>query len=199
MLDKKFCADTNILTSKEMVNNSLVLLLLSRKIGLVDGHKATDQSYPFRVSITGIGAHHRLFARQIHSHSRRPDLGVREFCLCKALRTCGRGDGRHARSISTIAHEKSAERKFSSPPGLAGCLDFLGSILKVVAGTPDAGDLEKSRVLEANNRQIEINTKIQSQINKLTATANLILKTAKESQIDTVHLYENCSREIECL
>ncbi|KMY91425.1 lipase 3 isoform X1 [Drosophila simulans] len=54
MLDKNFCADTNILTSKEMVNNSptrgsvmllnLVLLLLSRKIGLVDGHKATATS-----------------------------------------------------------------------------------------------------------------------------------------------------------
>jgi hypothetical protein len=78
---------------------------------------------------------------------------------------------------------------------VARSLDFLGSILKVVAGTPDASDLQKSRVVEArlidaNNRQIEINTKIQSQINKLTATVNLILKAAKASQIDSGHLYE---------
>jgi len=55
--------------------------------------------------------------------------------------------------------------------------------------------LEKSRALEArlidaNNRQIEINTKFQSQINKLTAAVNLILKTAIKSQINTGHLYE---------
>jgi len=55
MLDNNSCAQTNILTSKEMANNSptrgsvmlltLVLLLLSRKIGLVDGHKVTVRLY----------------------------------------------------------------------------------------------------------------------------------------------------------
>jgi len=44
-------------------------------------------------------------------------------------------------------------------------LDFLGSMLKVVAGTPDAGDLKRVRFTEwqltrSNNRQIKSNTRI---------------------------------------
>lgn len=45
-------------------------------------------------------------------------------------------------------------------------------------------------MIDANNRQIEINTKVQDQINQLTYTVDVILKTAKGSQIDTNHLYE---------
>jgi len=45
-------------------------------------------------------------------------------------------------------------------------------------------------VIDSNNRQIEINNRIQGQINKLTETVNQILKTTKSSQIDTGHLYE---------
>lgn len=46
---------------------------------------------------------------------------------------------------------------------VARSLDFPGFILKVVAGTPDAKNLEKTRFIEtqliySNNRQIEINT-----------------------------------------
>lgn len=78
---------------------------------------------------------------------------------------------------------------------VARSIDFLGSILKVVAGTPDAGDLERTRFTEmqlinSNNRQIEINTRVQVQINKLTSTVNQILKVTQNSQIDTGHLYE---------
>lgn len=103
----------------------------------------------------------------------------------------------HMRKLLSVdsAHLRDLRDVLGSRHRVAGSLNFLGSILKVVAGTPDSSDIEKSRVLEArlidaNNRQIEINTKIQSRINKLTATVNLILKTAKESQIDTSHLYE---------
>jgi len=78
---------------------------------------------------------------------------------------------------------------------VARSLDFLGSMLKVVAGTPDASDLEKikfteMRLVESSNRQIQINTKTQNQINQLTSTVNSILRSAKISQIDTGHLYE---------
>lgn len=78
---------------------------------------------------------------------------------------------------------------------VARSLDFLGSMLKVVAGTPDASDFEKirfseMRLVESSNRQIQINTKTQNQINQLTSTVNSILRSAKTSQIDTGHLYE---------
>jgi len=67
-------------------------------------------------------------------------------------------------------------------------------MLKVVAGTPDAGDLERVRFTEwqwtqSNNREIKIYTRIQSRINQLT-TVNQILQTHKNTQIDTGHLYE---------
>jgi len=78
---------------------------------------------------------------------------------------------------------------------IARSLDFLGSMLKVVAGTPDAGDLERIRFTEwqltqSNNRQIKINTRVQNRINQLTTTVNQILQTHKNIQIDTGHLYE---------
>lgn len=83
---------------------------------------------------------------------------------------------------------------------MARSLDFLGSALKVVAGTPDATDLEHIRITEAqlvesNNRQVVINTKAQNQIKALTSTVNKLLKAAKNSQIDTGHLYENLLAE----
>lgn len=61
-------------------------------------------------------------------------------------------------------------------------LDFLGSALKVIAGTPDASDFEKFRcseakLLDANHRLIAINSETQRQINKLTDVMNEIIKT----------------------
>lgn len=78
---------------------------------------------------------------------------------------------------------------------VARSLDFLGTALKVVAGTPDASDFEQIRFTElqlvnSNNRQVAINTKVQEQINQLTSTVNTILKAAKKSQVDSGHLYE---------
>jgi len=63
-------------------------------------------------------------------------------------------------------------------------IDFLGTALKVVAGTPDASDFLKIRVTEAqliesNSRQIAINSETQKQINKLTDTINQIIKLSK--------------------
>jgi len=59
----------------------------------------------------------------------------------------------------------------------ARSLDFLKTALKVVAGTPDAKDFEKIKLNEfqlinANNRQISINNKVQDQKNNISATAN---------------------------
>jgi len=64
-----------------------------------------------------------------------------------------------------------------------------------VAGTPDAEDFEKIKLNEfqlinANNRQISINNKVQDQINNISPTVNQLLRSAKEAQIDSGHLYE---------
>jgi len=64
-----------------------------------------------------------------------------------------------------------------------------------VAGTPDAEDFEKIKpdefqLINANNRQISINNKVQDQINNISPTVNQLLRSAKEAQIDSGHLYE---------
>jgi len=68
----------------------------------------------------------------------------------------------------------------------------VGSILKVVAGTPDASNLERSmfletRLVDANKGHIEMNTKVQNLINQLTSIVNLILETAKGESAKNVH------------
>jgi len=78
---------------------------------------------------------------------------------------------------------------------VAKSLDFLGTALNVVAGTPDAADFLKIRITEAqlvesNSRQIAINSETQKQINKLTDTINNIIKARKNDLVDTPHLSE---------
>nr|ABQ84941.1 env [Drosophila melanogaster] len=78
---------------------------------------------------------------------------------------------------------------------IARSLDFLGTALKVVAGTPDATDLFKIKITEAqlvesNSRQIAINSETQKQINKLTDTINKVINARKGDLVDTPHLYE---------
>lgn len=70
---------------------------------------------------------------------------------------------------------------------MAKSLDFLGSDLKVVAGIPDAHDLEftDGMLVESNNRQIVV--KIQAQINSFADTVNKILSKFKETNSE----YEN--------
>lgn len=78
---------------------------------------------------------------------------------------------------------------------MARSLDFLGSALKVIAGTPDASDFEKvrwseSQLIDASNKQIVINSETQEKINKLTDAVNEIIKAKKNDVVDTPHLYE---------
>lgn len=79
---------------------------------------------------------------------------------------------------------------------IARGIDFLGTVLKVVAGTPDAADFERirmteSQLIESNNRQVVINTITQKRINGLTETVNKLLKERKGDVTDTPHLYES--------
>jgi len=78
---------------------------------------------------------------------------------------------------------------------MARSLDFLGTALKVVAGTSDASDLEmvkmsESRLIESNNSQVIINTQTQDKINKLTDSVNKIIKAKQNNIVDTSHLYD---------
>ncbi|KQS71057.1 uncharacterized protein Dere_GG27277, partial [Drosophila erecta] len=90
----------------------------------------------------------------------------------------------HLRTLLSITHHR-----------IARSLDFLGTALKVVAGTPDASDFLKIRMTEAqlvdsNSSQININSETQKQINKLTDTINKIIKARSNDLVDTPHLYE---------
>jgi len=76
-------------------------------------------------------------------------------------------------------------------------LNLLGTALKVVAGTPDFDDWEhikfkQEQLIEAENRQVEINAKIQEQINTVTRTLNSIHKSDKT---DSDHLFETVLAE----
>jgi len=78
---------------------------------------------------------------------------------------------------------------------MARSLDFLGTALKVIAGTPDAADFDmlkvsEARLIESNNRQAIINTQTQNKINELTEAVNKIIKAKQNNIVDTSHLYE---------
>jgi len=78
---------------------------------------------------------------------------------------------------------------------MARSLNFLGTALKVIAGTPDAADFDmlkmsEARLIESNNRQVIINTQTQNKINELTETVNKIIKAERNNIVDTSHLYE---------
>jgi len=97
--------------------------------------------------------------------------------------------------IVDVAHLRDLLDSLSIHHRVARSLDFLGAALKVVAGTPDAEDFEKIKfnefqLINANNRQININSKVQDQINNITSTVNQLLRSAKGTQVDTGHLYE---------
>lgn len=69
-------------------------------------------------------------------------------------------------------------------------LNFIGTAFKIIAGTPDFDDFEDSRLkleqlIASNDKQIQINTKIQIQIVKLTEAINGILADTKKHQIDS--------------
>ena len=71
----------------------------------------------------------------------------------------------------------------------------LRTAIKIIAGTPDFDDFQESKfqqnkLIDANNRQIEINTKISQQIGKLTSTVNSLISAKKHTEIDSEKLYE---------
>jgi len=71
-------------------------------------------------------------------------------------------------------------------------INLLGTALKVVAGTPDFEDWEQikfkqTQLIEAETKQIEINTRIQTRLNELTMTLNSIRDTDGN---DMGHMYE---------
>ena len=77
----------------------------------------------------------------------------------------------------------------------ARSINILGTALKVIAGTPDFDDFEnlknnQIRLIDSNNRQIKINTKLQIQIAELTNSINTIITNTKKEQIDSVNFFE---------
>lgn len=103
----------------------------------------------------------------------------------------------HMRKLldADIDHTKSLLSVVEIHHRMAVSLDFQGSPLKVIAGTPDASDFEKirwseSQLIDASNRQLIINSETQRQVNKLTDAVNEILKAKKNNLVDPPHLYE---------
>lgn len=75
----------------------------------------------------------------------------------------------------------------------ARSINLLGTALKVIAGTPDFDDWEQikfkqGQLIDSANRQIEINTKLQSRLNEITRSMNAISKT---DNADSEHLFES--------
>ena len=81
----------------------------------------------------------------------------------------------------------------------ARSLNFLGTALKIIAGTPDFDDFnevkfQQENLIESNNRHILINSKI----NKLTDTVNLIISVKKNcSKLIRKNCMKQCLRGIE--
>lgn len=68
-----------------------------------------------------------------------------------------------------------------TPRRLARSIDFLGSVLKFIAGTPDHDDYEKlltkeNTLIENSNQQTKINSQFQERINEITDRINALLK-----------------------
>ena len=83
-----------------------------------------------------------------------------------------------------IDHIKSLLATIRTHHRQARTLNFLGTAIKIIAGTPDFDDFHESKfqqnkLIEAKNRQIEIITKISQQIEKLTSTVNSLISAKK--------------------
>lgn len=77
----------------------------------------------------------------------------------------------------------------------ARSLNFLGTTLKIIAGTPDFDDFQgikfhQNQLIESHNRQTEINTKINQQMQKITTAINSLISANKLNEIDSEKLYE---------
>lgn len=74
----------------------------------------------------------------------------------------------------------------------ARSINMLGKALKVIAGNPDFDDWEQIRfkqqeLVEAESRQIEINTGFKERMDELVGSINSVYRS---NAIDTEHLYE---------
>lgn len=83
---------------------------------------------------------------------------------------------------------RSSERKKRS-------IDFIGSALKFIAGTPDHNDLvilneREDRLIEAEHQQIEINTIFTKRINELTKEINTLRTNANLRKPDGSDIFE---------
>lgn len=70
----------------------------------------------------------------------------------------------------------------------ARAIDFLGSALKFVAGTPDHDDYEllltkQNMLIENGNRQTSINSAIQDKINEMTNSINILQNSSFSNSI----------------
>lgn len=70
----------------------------------------------------------------------------------------------------------------------ARSLDFIGSALKFIAGTPDRNDFDLLKtkddmLIQNNNRQTVVNSALQDKINELTERINLIQRGTKDSNV----------------
>jgi len=77
----------------------------------------------------------------------------------------------------------------------ARSINLIGTALKYVAGTPDYDDFAEVRnkqkeLINTSNAQITINTVMQSHINNLTQTLNILLNKTKNEDINSGHLFE---------
>lgn len=50
--------------------------------------------------------------------------------------------------------------------------------------------IQQKDLVNSERHQVEINTKTQLQINRITDTLNTVIKTIKHTEIDTEHLFE---------
>lgn len=70
-------------------------------------------------------------------------------------------------------------------------IDFIGSALKFVAGTPDHSDFvlineRQSRLIAAENQQIEINSEFMKKINELTTQINVLRRNYYSQSNDSI-------------
>lgn len=108
------------------------------------------------------------------------------------------------RDILKQQHEEISHimRSLEIPKRHSRSIDFLGSALKFVAGTPDHDDfkllLTKQNILiENNNKQTKINSVLQTRINEITEQINTIKKYFPKdnviNNIEKTHLFEYLS------
>lgn len=108
------------------------------------------------------------------------------------------------RDILNQQHEEISHilRTIEIPKRHSRSLDFLGSALKFVAGTPDHDDYnllltKQNFLIENNNRQTKVNSVLQNRINEISEQINTINKYFSQDtlikNVEKTHLFEYLS------